>query len=141
MKHKINYIKAAVVIAIALALIIPIAPVLAHSDETMINEPLPSRLEDFTEGFEDGIVPPAGWLNIDYDGDGYSWENSTTYPHSGNYSAISYSFFEIHSLDPDNWLIAPAMIPSSTSVLSYWVDSYYGGFYEDHIDVWIYTKG
>ena len=68
MKHKINHIEAAVVIAIALTLIVPIAPVFAQTDKTNINEPMPSKFEDFTEGFEDDVVPPTGWLNVDYDG-------------------------------------------------------------------------
>lgn len=137
---KINHVKAAFVMAIVLTMIVSSVPVLAQIDETIKTEPMQSRLGDFTEGFENGVVPPADWLNIDYDDDGYLWESYTDRPHSGNYSAASYSWMNGPGiLYPDNWLITPAMIASSTSELTYWIAPIQGGFLLDHIEVWIST--
>jgi len=103
---------------------------------------MPTRVEDFTEGFEGGEIP-AGWLNIDHDGDSYLWEipeSAGFPPHSGTYCVASASYInDVGALWPDNWLITPAMTASATSELTYWVCAQDPAWSQEHIEVWIST--
>ncbi len=95
----------------------------------------------YEEGFEDGDIP-ADWENVDDDGDGESWFAYTYAPHSGTYSLASASWTStMGPLNPDNYLIAPAMNPTNGSMLSYWVAAQDAAYAEDHIEVWVSTTG
>lgn len=105
---------------------------------------LMAHLDTFMEDFENGVIP-YGWLNVDHDGDGFNWEvlQSPKFPaHSGNYSAGSASYVnEVGPLTPDNWLILPGLVISSSSEISYWVAAQDQNWSEEHLEVWISTSG
>ena len=80
----------------------------------------------FTEGFEETIFPPSGWVLIDDDGDGYNWfrASSSAYPtNSGTGAAMSESYMlpEVF-LTPDNYLISPQIVlPENIATLQWYV--------------------
>ncbi len=62
-------------------------------------------VEEFQNSF-----PPAFWMNVDQDNDGYSWQQAGT----DNYYIKSAAFADSTQLTPDNWLITPKInIPTS----------------------------
>jgi len=142
--------KEAVILLIAVIMILSTATVTANTKENIesfsnIKNTNIGPLDTFTEGFEDGIMPPTDWLNIDYDGDGFLWKSISTgfAPHSGTYSAGSESYDAGTStpLTPDNWLITPEMTATDATELSYWVAAQDPAWAEEHIEVWISTTG
>ena len=79
------------------------------------------------EGF-DGATLPTGWTAIDADNDGYNWDTeywpatSTNPAHTGSNCIASASYInDIGALNPDNWLISPAVTLTANSTLSFWV--------------------
>jgi len=70
------------------------------------------------EGFENGAIPD-NWTVVDQDNDGYRWEASITYPHTGLYSA------RVHwnSDGSDDWLITPPLNPVNGDQISFWARS------------------
>jgi len=97
-----------------------------------------------SEGFE-GTGLPSGWLNIDDDGDSYNWDCDFTYtPHTGLECAASASYInDIGALNPDNWLITPAidLTSYSSASLDYWVTAQDATYPSDHLEIWISTTG
>jgi hypothetical protein len=82
-------------------------------------------LTDFlTEGFESWF--PAGWDQIITNGN-YTWNQATTNPHSGSYSAEI--LYDPALVPQDEWMISPALDLSSalpTLELDFWfLTSYY----------------
>jgi hypothetical protein len=102
--------------------------------------------DTFTEGFEGGIIP-AGWQNIDYDGDSYIWQAAiapANPAHTGSYSAMSESYVNPPgpgAITPDNWLITPALTVTAASDLSFWVAAQDPDWAQEHIEVWVSTSG
>ena len=82
------------------------------SNEDYKMEPvLPNESQVFyEENFAGGQIP-AGWLNIDNDGDGHAWKIVNRPSHNpavGNYAVKSQSWTqELGAVEPDNWLIMP----------------------------------
>ncbi|MDR1758871.1 MAG: choice-of-anchor J domain-containing protein [Bacteroidales bacterium] len=77
----------------------------------------------FEESFENA-VPPAGWLNIDADADGDSWQKDGAPAESvidGYSCAVSRSLWD-WDLHPDNYLITPLIsLPANKQItLSWW---------------------
>ncbi|MCR4827788.1 MAG: choice-of-anchor J domain-containing protein, partial [Bacteroidales bacterium] len=78
----------------------------------------------FFEGFESDLT--ECWQNIDNDGDDYYWESSLDldiegYEGDGCYMSASY-VNNVGALNPDNWLITPALaIPSEGAKLTWYV--------------------
>lgn len=104
----------------------------------------------FSESFDNGGVP-EGWILLDADGDGYNWfSNDDPYfsavladnflPYSGDGYMLSSSYVDNNSLDPDNWLISPAITISVDAELSYYVRTLEVS-YPDHYGVFISTTG
>ena len=103
------------------------------------------------EGFENGL--PAGWRNVDADGDGQSWVvregEDGFFPHNGNscITSDSYDLEEEEPLTPDNYLITPAIsIPSELTeenrvALWWWVAAQDGNFPADHYEIYVSTTG
>ncbi|MGC9308763.1 MAG: choice-of-anchor J domain-containing protein, partial [Thermoplasmatota archaeon] len=92
------------------------------------------------EGFEAGSLP-AGWTTIDGDGDGYDWEiySSSTYAHSGTYSART----ERRSvLGNDDYLVLPQIsIPSGALArFSFWTRGY-SAYRQENMSVMLSTTG
>ncbi len=94
----------------------------------------------FSEGFENGI--PEGWTNIDSDGDGYTWgETSGGYGGSDCITSGSYDF-SAGALSPDNWIITPAVaLPQGVENinLKFYANAQDSEFAEDHYGVYIST--
>ena len=96
------------------------------------------------EGFEDEGCP-SGWLNIDDDGDSYDWNCSWIHEvYNGSECAASASYInDIGALNPDNWLISPALdfTGYNSIMLSYWVAAQDPDWPSDHLEVWVSTTG
>jgi uncharacterized repeat protein (TIGR01451 family) len=56
------------------------------------------------EGFEGGVVPPAGWTE-QIQNAGYNWSISTLYRHSGNYGA-----YVPWNYNQNEWLLSPRLL-------------------------------
>ena len=95
----------------------------------------------FFEGFENGL--PACWQNIDNDEDGYYWTPSTQFAaHTGDGMVYSASYLNsVGALNPDNWLITPAVNLSSNATLSFWVCAQDDRWAYEHYGVYISTTG
>ena len=103
------------------------------------------------EGFENGL--PAGWRNVDMDGDGQVWVvrdvEDGFFPHNGNscITSDSYDLEEDEPLTPDNYLITTAIhIPSELTeanrvALWWWVAAQDGNFPADHYEIYVSTTG
>ena len=93
------------------------------------------------ESFEDAELP-AGWLNTDVDGDGQAWFIYPHSPHSGAQSIASASWTSATGpLNPDNWLISPAMSLSGDESLSFWVAAQDPAWPNEHYSVMLSTSG
>ena len=68
------------------------------------------------EGFEGGVVPPAGWTEENTNA-GYNWKVHTSDPHTGTYAAdVEYD----PDLNPqDEWLLSPELMLAE-GTLSFW---------------------
>ncbi|MBE3138005.1 MAG: choice-of-anchor J domain-containing protein [Thermoplasmata archaeon] len=92
---------------------------------TPTNVPMKGVL--LTEGFEGGVLPPAGWTSI-ITNPSWTWVISTTNLHSGTYGADCQ--YDPALVPQDEWLITPSMdFRGYTSLyLSFWwMMSYYWG--------------
>ncbi|MBO4655466.1 MAG: choice-of-anchor J domain-containing protein [Bacteroidales bacterium] len=115
-----------------------------------------AQLPIFTEHFDSGI--PAGWTQIDADGDGYVWEtsdNPVSYHNAGvdlsgqglNGSqgfVLSGSYSNAYStaLTPDNYLITPQInLDGSNATLTFWVCAQDPSWYAEHYAVMVSTTG
>ena len=98
----------------------------------------------FYEGFDNGVIP-AGWNNLDQDGDDNEWEIITPnmdddyYTHSGNGMAASYSYNNGEVLYPDNWLVTPGITLTDDCALTFWRRTYNQHYPADHYGVYIST--
>lgn len=107
--------------------------------------PLMSGDTILTEGFEGGVVPPAGWTSIVTD-PSYTWVIYNYNPHSGSY--YTHCVYD-PSLNPqDEWLVTPALnlkeIGASGHVSFWWNMSYYWAVdpYDNYdLECWISTDG
>jgi hypothetical protein len=94
----------------------------------------------YFDGFEDGIS--ACYRNIDNDGDGYFWyDNLYTEwaydPYEGDGCAMSASYINnVGALNPDNWLITPALtIPAQGAKVSWYVAAQDGSYPAEYYEV------
>ena len=83
-----------------------------------------------SEGFEGGVMPPAGWTHIQYN-TVRTWQIDNYDPHSGTYYA-NCLYDETYSDVQDEWMITPSMNFSGQGYeevyLSFWwLMSYYWG--------------
>jgi len=104
------------------------------------------------ESFSSNTLP-AGWTNVDADGDGYKWQFSIknqppnctdSYPqgHGDTYCINSASYYNcLGALSPNNWLITPALQLESNTKLTYWVKALDPSYPSDHYGVYISTSG
>jgi hypothetical protein len=98
----------------------------------------------YFDGFEDGIG--ACYRNIDNDGDGYAWVDNiysewAYEPYDGEGCAMSASYINnIGALNPDNYLITPALIiPSQGAKVSWYVAAQDPGYPAETYDVLVST--
>ena len=77
----------------------------------------------FSENFEGGVLP-AGWQNIDSDGDGNTWfPSSIAYieGHESSDAFMSRSKLNMATvLTPDNWLVTPEITLMGNCTLHFW---------------------
>ena len=94
---------------------------------------------------------PAGWITLDVDGDGYTWQFTQTaqtcetlYPegHGDTYSINSGSYYNcVGALYPNNWLITPALELGANTTIKWWVRVIDAAYSYDHYGVYISTTG
>ena len=96
------------------------------------------------EGFEGGVVPPAGWTAIV--NNPYTWEIDSYNPYEGTYNASCF-YDQDYTGTQDEWLVSPVLDLSQRTdwVLEFvWMGSYYWGVdpYDNYdLEVWISTDG
>lgn len=90
--------------------------------------------------FESATLP-TGWTVIDSDGDGYNWEISQTDRTHGSYCIASASYDNNNgALNPDNWLITPALNLSSDATLTFWVVGQDASWAAENYSVYVATS-
>jgi hypothetical protein len=95
----------------------------------------------FHEGFENGI--PSDWLNLTNDDDYAVWNHQTGNGQTGSHVySQSYADFDIiqFPVNPNNWLITPAIDLYGTETLEYYISSY-AISPKEHYGVFISTAG
>ena len=95
----------------------------------------------FYEDFETELS--ECWIILDEDGDGYSWTNYGMEAYEGDGCISSASYInDIGALEPDNWLITPALsIPSQGANLTFYVVAQDAGYAAEHYGVYVSTSG
>lgn len=95
----------------------------------------------FYEDFETELS--ACWIILDEDGDGYSWTNYGMEAYEGDGCISSASYInDIGALEPDNWLITPALsIPSQGANLTFYVVAQDASYAAEHYGVYVSTSG
>lgn len=123
--------------------------VLLNWEHSADSEPVLHFHESF-EGLNNSTFPPAGWANVDNDGDGKSWilfdvpysPNLNPYPaYDGEYAAASYSWFDGQVLTPDNWLITPAITIPANGLLQWAVAAQRPNYSQEHYKVYFSATG
>ncbi|MDD4372438.1 MAG: choice-of-anchor J domain-containing protein [Bacteroidales bacterium] len=108
--------------------------------------PPPPPGDDFFEDFEAGTLP-TGWVTYDQDGDGYIWDNSAVEfdvfeAHSGLYCMTSASYRnDVGALNPNNWLVTPAIEVTAESELNFWVSAQDAAWSDEQYYVKVSTTG
>ncbi|MDR1437425.1 MAG: choice-of-anchor J domain-containing protein [Candidatus Symbiothrix sp.] len=95
----------------------------------------------FQEGFENGI--PSGWLNLTDDDDFAKWNHQEGNGRTGSHVySQSYADYEIiqFPVNPNNWLITPAIHLKGTETLEYYISAY-AIRPAEHYGVYISTTG
>jgi len=105
----------------------------------------PATGDPLEEGFE--TWPPDGWILLDEDGDGYMWDDGGELgldAHTGDGLAYSASFLNPPgpgALNPDNWLISPAVTLGGSGTVSYFVCAQDAAWAAEHYGVYISDSG
>lgn len=96
------------------------------------------------EGFEGGVIPPAGWSTIV--NSSYTWEIDDYNPAEGYYYASC--FYDPALVPQDEWVISPIIdltkASESGQVSFYWMMSYYWSvdpYNNYNLELWISTDG
>ncbi len=93
------------------------------------------------EGFEGGEIP-EDWNAIDLDGDGYNWQPSSGFAHSGDFALTSESYNNsVGPLTPTNFLISPQFEIGDGTTLSFWVGAFDAAWYWEHFDLMLSITG
>ena len=94
--------------------------------------------EDLYENFNRTDLtnfPPYGWRQIDANGDGFGWLCAADGV-DRTMATTSYIWLMGNQLQPDNWLVTPALaVEDEEDSLSYWVGSYQGQ--SNYLEVWV----
>lgn len=100
----------------------------------------------YTMGFEP-TDPISCWTFVDSDGDGYGWTNEflvgDDYAHGGEYFMASASYVnDVGALQPDNWMISPAIVvPASGLTLSWYAAAQDADYPDEYYAVYVSTTG
>ncbi len=96
----------------------------------------------FDEFFHDETVP-SGWIAMDMDGDGYTWEamTETTYLSLSGQDGLCISSASwtggYGNLEPDNWLISPTIHVPPYALLKWYATASFDPDFHEHYDVYI----
>jgi len=114
----------------------------------------PGDGDNFSVDFEGGM--PAGWTVNDANNDGYTWCLTSAIPttwtyyasldldwyHGGSNAICSGSYINgVGALNPDEYLISPAVNLANGSQLSFWVAATDASYPADHFGVFVSTTG
>lgn len=93
--------------------------------------------EEIAADFEYNI--PEGWITIDADGDGYTWEYSDQFTaHGGTGLVYSASYINyVGALTPDNWLVSPQV--KLGGQISFWACGQDASYAAEHFAVFVTT--
>jgi hypothetical protein len=95
------------------------------------------------EGFEDGLVPPHGWMNHSLGEEGSGWMRAWNHAqpaHSGTFSAISFSYVPgWGDMQPDNWLVTSRIQVQEDQEFIFWVATGDATYYAEHYTVYVST--
>ncbi len=97
-------------------------------------------------GFESND-PVDCWTFVDSDGDGYGWTDEFIvgweYAHGGEYFMASASYVnDVGALQPDNWMISPAIVvPASGLTLSWYAAAQDADYPDEYYAVYVSTTG
>jgi small subunit ribosomal protein S12 len=104
--------------------------------------PAPLGTPILTEGFEGGVIPPAGWTHIQLNAV-ETWVIDTYTPNSGIYHADC-QYDSTYSGPQSEWLITPSMdfTPYNQVTLSFWwfMSYYWGVTPYDNYDLNVYVS-
>ena len=95
----------------------------------------------FSESFDEGIS--ECWLNIDADGDGFSWMYTDAFtPHTGSGCVASASYINNYgALHPENWLISRGInIPAVGANLTWWIAAQDPSYPREYYEVKVSTS-
>ena len=102
--------------------------------------------DEFTVDFESGM--PTGWTTIDADGDGYNWMLASTsmgtgYGHNGSSDLILSQSYNnnVGALNPDNYLVSPAVTLCEGSTFSFWACAQDNAWASEHFGVAVSETG
>ena len=85
-----------------------------EAPKAVLDEPVYSCSFEAGDGYE-------FWSLFDADGDGSSWELVSSYTYDGSSALVSYSYKNGSALDPDNWVITPAIhVPENDPSASFY---------------------
>jgi hypothetical protein len=102
------------------------------------------HVDPFTfDGFEDGEVPPWGWMAHDEDGDEINWMRAWNHAipaYNGTFSAVSFSYVAgLGELDPDNWFITPKIHVQEDQEFTYFIACGSEEYHADHYTLYVST--
>ena len=111
---------------------------------TMFTFVVKAQITFFSENFE-GYSLPTGWTVLDMDEDGDTWVHNSVsmsfiggHNSEGSYVSHSYDFEEYVPLNPDNWLVTPAITLVGNSTLTFYrMVSFFNS--ADHYAVYVST--
>ncbi len=93
------------------------------------------------EGFESQGIP-ANWNVSDLDEDGYGWFAYNNAPHTGGQCLASASWTtETGALNPNNWIVTPAINVGNGASLYWWIAGQDPSILNDQYKVYISTIG
>ena len=111
--------------------------------------------DEFTENFDNGQMP-AGWTTVDADGDGYNWILGSAcdgiYLSGGNLAGAGHNASQdlivsgsysnvVGALNPDNWLVSPAVTLCEGSTFSFWACGQDASYVAEHFGVAVSEDG
>ncbi len=121
---------------VAALMVLSLVPAAAFaSNDSRAADPAPVKGEQVAFWNFDDVAPlDEGWLFVDADGDGLTWERSSLVSaNSGTYMIASASY-DGGARTPDNWAITPAVaLPAGDQVsLRYYVRTYSASYRENY---------
>ena len=93
--------------------------------------------DEITEGFEDGVFPPADWSHTSTSDTTWQLYDNPDYIYEGMYAAGTWWAYNHQS----EWMVTPQFTVPGAGELTFWSFAYQGSTYGDHYYVKISTDG